>query len=169
MMKVQIILGSKSDRSQVFPAQEILSELKIPVKVNVASAHRTPEHVIDLAKNARSNGVKVIIAAAGGAAHLAGVIAAHTTLPVIALPIHTRLAGIDSLLSSTQMPAGIPLASVGIGGGKNAGLLAASILAVSDDKVAHRILEFRDKLTAKCLGDDVVYGKEYDGEGRIIE
>ena len=131
---VSIIMGSTSDLKVMEAAAKFLDEMQIPFEVNALSAHRTPEMVAEFAKSAQERGIKVIIAGAGGAAHLPGVIAASTNLPVIGVPIKSSnsIEGLDSILSILQMPSGIPVATVAINGGKNAGLLAAKILAVSD-------------------------------------
>ena len=150
--QVLILMGSDSDFDQVSPAVDVLRELGVSVEVAVASAHRSPERVVALARHARESGVGVIIAAAGGAAHLAGVVAAHTTLPVVALPVgNGTLGGIDALLSSVQMPPGVPIAAVGIGAGRNAGLFAAQILGTDDALVASRLADFRVAQTAKVV------------------
>lgn len=143
---VLIVMGSDSDFDQVVPAADVLRQLSVGVEMLVASAHRSPERVVDLASRARDRGIGVVIAAAGGAAHLAGVIAANTTLPVVALPVgNGTLGGLDALLSSVQMPPGVPIASVGIGGGRNAGLYAAQVLSIEDAGVASRLAELRSK------------------------
>ena len=134
---VAVIMGSKSDWDTMRNAVEILDELGVPNEARVLSAHRTPEATAEFARNAADRGLRVIIAGAGGAAHLAGVIAAHTWLPVLGVPIQSKLQGLDSLLSTAQMPGGIPVGTLAIGeaGAKNAGLLAAAILATSDDSI----------------------------------
>lgn len=140
MKKVGIIMGSDSDLPIVKKATDMLKSLEIPFEVHVYSAHRTPVEARDFALNARSNGFGAIIAAAGMAAHLAGAIAANTTLPVIGIPCQgAMLDGMDALLSTVQMPTGIPVATVAINGGANAALLAAQILAVSDGELAARL------------------------------
>ena len=155
MKKVGIIMGSDSDLPIVGKSADTLKALGIPFEVHVYSAHRTPEQARDFAVNARKNGFGVIIAAAGMAAHLAGAIAANTTLPVIGIPCKSsNLDGMDALLSTVQMPSGIPVATVAINGGANAALLAAQILAVSDDELAA-------KLDAKRVSDaEVVLQKD---------
>ena len=141
---VLVVMGSESDLPLVQPAAEALKELDVPHEVHIASAHRTPDRAIALATAARGQGVRVIIAAAGGAAHLAGVIAAHTTRPVIGIPIASGgLGGLDALLSTAQMPSGVPVATVAINGAQNAGLLAAEILAVSDPAIASKLDDMR--------------------------
>jgi len=141
---VLIVMGSDSDLEQLTPAWKVLDSLKVSYDVTVASAHRSPDRVVALARGARDKGYGVVLAAAGGAAHLAGVIAAHTTLPVVAVPMVVgSLGGVDALLSAVQMPPGIPLASVGIGGARNAGYFAAAILAATDPALASRLEAFR--------------------------
>lgn len=140
MRKVGIVMGSDSDLPIIRKATDMLQKLEIPFEVHVYSAHRTPEEARSFAVNARKNGFGVIIAAAGMAAHLAGAIAANTTLPVIGIPCKsTNLDGIDALLSTVMMPSGIPVATVAIDGGANAALLAAQILAVEDNALAARL------------------------------
>lgn len=140
MKKVGIVMGSDSDLPVLQKAMDTLDALEIPFEVHVYSAHRTPEEAHLFASTAREQGFGVIIAAAGMAAHLAGVIAANTTLPVIGIPCKsTNLDGIDALLSTVQMPSGIPVATVAINGGTNAALLSAQILALSDDALAERL------------------------------
>jgi len=141
---VLIVMGSDSDLEQLTPAWKVLDSLQVSYHVSVASAHRSPDRVVALARGAREKGYGVVLAAAGGAAHLAGVIAAHTTLPVVAVPIVVgSLGGVDALLSAVQMPPGVPLASVGIGGARNAGYFAAAILAATDPELASRLEAFR--------------------------
>ena len=143
---VAIIMGSESDLPQVKPAAEMLGKLGIPHEVHIASAHRTPERAIALAQDARKRGLRVIIAAAGGAAHLAGLLAAHTTLPVIGLPIASgSLGGMDALLSTVQMPKGVPVATVAINSAENAALLAAQILAIEDLGLSQRLAKMREE------------------------
>ena len=155
MSKVLILMGSDSDFEQLKPAWTILSELNIESEVRVSSAHRTPDVVHELATKARENGFGVIIAAAGGAAHLAGVCAALSTLPVVAMPIaNGSIGGMDALLSSVQMPPGIPLASVGIAGARNAGLFAAAILGAQDPTVAKALADYRTRLHNKVTAAD---------------
>lgn len=147
---VVIVMGSDSDLPLVEEAAGVLEELGVACELHVASAHRTPARVVALAREARPRGVKVIIAAAGMAAHLAGVLAAHTTLPVIGLPIASgALGGVDALLSTVQMPDGVPVAAVAINGARNAGLLAAEIIATSDDALAQRLSQMRDRMAKK--------------------
>ena len=153
--KVLIVMGSDSDLDQLLPAVDTLKELGVACEVTVASAHRSPDRVVAIARAARENGFGVVLAGAGGAAHLAGVFAAHTTLPVVAVPIAVgTLGGMDALLSSVQMPGGVPIASVGIGSGRNAGLFAAAILASSDAALAAKLDVFRSRQAAKVVDAD---------------
>lgn len=141
---VGVIMGSKSDIETMQPAADILAEFGVPCEVKVVSAHRTPDEMFDYAKSARDRGLKVIIAGAGGAAHLPGMVASLTTLPVIGVPVQTKaLGGLDSVYSILQMPAGVPVATVSIGNGKNAGLLALRILGATDEAVAEKLEAFR--------------------------
>lgn len=147
---VAIIMGSTSDWATMEHTAKTLDTLKVPYNAQVVSAHRTPERLYDFAKNAKKNGVKVIIAGAGGAAHLPGMTAAMTVLPVLGVPVESKaLKGLDSLLSIAQMPGGIPVGTLAVGkaGAINAGLLAASILAVTDEALAKRLGAWRDKQT----------------------
>jgi 5-(carboxyamino)imidazole ribonucleotide mutase len=142
---VGVIMGSKSDYEFMSAACEVMSELQVPHEVRVMSAHRTPDVVLDYSASARDRGLRVIIAGAGGAAHLAGVVAAKTTLPVIGVPMPSALNGLDSLLSIVQMPKGVPVATmaIGKGGAANAGLFAAAILALNDNQLADRLAKWR--------------------------
>ena len=145
---VGIIMGSDSDLPTLQLAVDVCAEFGIPHEVRIISAHRTPVDMAEYARTARERGLKVIIAGAGGAAHLPGMVAAHTTLPVIGVPVPSEhLRGLDSLLSIVQMPAGIPVATVAIGGGKNAGLLAVQILAATDVELASRLEAYRSSMT----------------------
>lgn len=153
---VGIIMGSKSDLETMQETMAILDELQISYEANVVSAHRTPDKMFEYAELARERGIKVIVAGAGGAAHLPGMVAAKTTLPVIGVPVQSRaLNGMDSLLSIVQMPGGIPVATVAIGkaGAKNAGLLAASMLSTSYDTIATKLDEYRQMMTDTVLKD----------------
>ena len=153
---VGIIMGSKSDLETMQETMAILDELQISYEANVVSAHRTPDKMFEHAELARERGIKVIVAGAGGAAHLPGMVAAKTTLPVIGVPVQSRaLNGMDSLLSIVQMPGGIPVATVAIGkaGAKNAGLLAASMLSTSYDTIATKLDEYRQMMTDTVLKD----------------
>lgn len=155
MVRVLIVMGSDSDLAQMTPAWVTLEKLGIEYEVTVASAHRSPERVIKISQEARDKGFGVVLAGAGGAAHLAGVIAAHTTLPVVAVPIAVgTLGGVDALLSAVQMPGGVPIASVGIGGARNAGLFAAAILGAADPKVAERLRTFRHDQVEMVIASD---------------
>lgn len=155
MKKIGVIMGSDSDLPVVKKATDVLAELNIPFEVHVYSAHRTPEQARDFALNARTNGFGAIICAAGMAAHLAGAIAANTTLPVIGIPCSgAKLDGMDALLSTVQMPSGIPVATVAIDGAKNAALLAAEILAVSDFELAAVLDDRRKKEADAVLAKD---------------
>lgn len=148
--EVAVIMGSRSDWETMKPCAEMLEELGINYTASAMSAHRAPDLVFEFAQNAASEGYKVIIAAAGGAAHLPGVIAAKTYLPVIGVPMESKsLKGLDSLLSIVQMPSGVPVATVAIGaaGAKNAAILAASILGIADDKIASSLAAYRSNLT----------------------
>jgi 5-(carboxyamino)imidazole ribonucleotide mutase len=149
--KVSIIMGSTSDLPVMEKAAQLLNELKIPFEINALSAHRTPEQVEKFAKGAEARGIKVIIAAAGMAAHLPGVIASMTKLPVIGVPIKASLDGLDALLAIVQMPPGIPVATVGIDGAQNAGILASQILALSDVELAQRLEGFKENLKVKIV------------------
>ena len=149
--RVSIIMGSTSDLPVMEQAAKILDELEIPFEISALSAHRTPEAVEKFAKNAKTKGIRVIIAAAGMAAHLPGVIASMTTLPVIGVPINASLDGLDSLMAIVQMPPGIPVATVGIGAAQNAGILAAQILALGDEKIAEGLKSFKEGLKNKIL------------------
>ncbi|MDD2269169.1 MAG: 5-(carboxyamino)imidazole ribonucleotide mutase [Eubacteriales bacterium] len=155
MKKVAVIMGSDSDLKVVEPAIKQLAEFGIPCEARIMSAHRTPEAVAEFTKNARSNGFGAIIAAAGKAAHLAGAIAAQTTLPVIGIPIKSStLDGLDALLSTVQMPSGLPVATVAIDGAANAAILAAQIIAISDENLAHKLDDFREKMKNSVLEKD---------------
>ncbi len=148
---VAIIMGSRSDWETLKPAADMLDQLGVAYEAKVISAHRTPQRLYDFATKARSNGVQVIIAGAGGAAHLPGMAAAMTTLPVLGVPVAaTGLLGMDSLMSIVQMPKGIPVGTLAIGqaGAANAGLLAAQILSLADEGLAQRLTQFRDAQTA---------------------
>ncbi len=146
--KVGIIMGSDSDLEVFAEAAKVLEEFGVTYDMTVGSAHRAPERAKKYAETAIARGIKVLIAGAGGAAHLAGVIAAHTTLPVIGLPVKAKsLDGLDSLLSTVQMPPGIPVATVGINAGKNAGLLALQILATADKALEEKLKEYKKKMS----------------------
>ena len=146
-MKVAVIMGSISDLKTMEEACSILAELGVEYECEVVSAHRTPEKMFNFAKNAKENGFSVIIAGAGGAAHLPGMVASLTVLPVIGVPIKSKaLKGMDSLLSIVQMPAGVPVATVAIGGAKNAGILAASILGITNTKLQKSLENYKQNM-----------------------
>ena len=148
-MKVAILMGSDKDMSKMDPCATVLDSLSIPHEVHVMSAHRTPERVAAFARDARENGFGVIVCGAGKAAHLAGAVAAHSTLPVIGIPIAAGgLGGVDALYATVQMPTGIPVATVAIDSSANAAYLAASILSLTDDDLATRLTGYRDGLKA---------------------
>jgi 5-(carboxyamino)imidazole ribonucleotide mutase len=148
---VSIIMGSVSDLPIMEKAAALLNDMEVPFEMHALSAHRTPAEVEAFAKGARSRGIKVIIAAAGMAAHLAGVIASMTTLPVIGVPINSSLDGIDALLAIVQMPPGIPVATVGINGAANAALLAVQILATNEEKLQKKLLLYKEDLKKKIV------------------
>ena len=155
MAKVGILMGSKSDFEVVKPAVNVLKKFGVETEVRVISAHRTPDEAHEFAANAKANGIEVIICAAGKAAHLGGVIAAFTTLPVIGLPVKTdMMGGLDSLLSIVQMPAGIPVATVGVNGGENAGLLAVQMLAIKYEELATKLAQYKQAMRDKINADD---------------
>ena len=155
-MKVGVIMGSGSDWDVMEPAVVTLEEFGIEVEKRVISAHRAPHALMEWAESARERGLRVIIAGAGGAAHLAGVIAGLTTLPVIGVPVRSKtLDGLDSLLSIVQMPSGIPVATVAINGSKNAALLAIQMLALNDELLLAKLEEFRRKQTEKVLATEI--------------
>jgi 5-(carboxyamino)imidazole ribonucleotide mutase len=148
---VSIIMGSTSDLPVMEKSAEILNSFRIPFEMNALSAHRTPDEVEKFAKTAASRGIKVIIAAAGMAAHLPGVIASMTPLPVIGVPIKASLEGLDSILSILQMPPGIPVATVGINAAQNAGILAAQIIATGDPEVLDEVVKYKESLKRKIV------------------
>ncbi len=150
---VSIVMGSDSDMEVMKKSAEFLNELGVPNEMTIVSAHRTPERLFNFAKNAEKNGVRVIIAGAGGAAHLPGMIASISSVPVIGVPIKSSnsIDGWDSVLSILQMPAGVPVATVALNGGRNAGILAAQILGASDQKLRQKITDFK-----KDLSDEVI-------------
>ena len=165
MKQVSVIMGSKSDLEVMQNCMEMLKQFEIGYEVKILSAHRTPEATHDYAASLKDDGFKVVIAAAGGAAHLAGVIAGVTTLPVIGVPIETKaLGGLDSLLSIVQMPKGIPVATTAIGkaGAANAAILAAEILALSDERLAKAMLEHKKSMAEKILSDSDI--ETYEGK-----
>ncbi len=149
--QVSIIMGSTSDLPVMEGAAQILNELEIPFEMNALSAHRTPEEVETFAKGARARGIKVIIAAAGMAAHLPGVIAAMTPLPVIGVPIKSSFDGMDALLAIVQMPPGIPVATVAVNGSRNAAILAVQMIATGNTDVMEKLIEFKEELKGKIV------------------
>lgn len=161
--QVSIIMGSTSDWPVMQKTADFLNEMQIPFEVNALSAHRTPEKVEKFAKNAKENGIKVIIAAAGMAAHLPGVIAAMTPLPVIGVPIKASLDGLDALLAIVQMPPGIPVATVGINGSLNAGILAAQIIGSGDESIYNKTVEYKENLKVKIAkANEDLASNKYD-------
>ena len=148
---VSIIMGSTSDLPVMEKTAELLNSFRIPFEINALSAHRTPEEVEKFAKGAASRGIKVIIAAAGMAAHLPGVIASMTSVPVIGVPIKASLEGLDSLLAIVQMPPGIPVATVGINAAQNAGILAAQIIATGDSEIMREVVKYKESLKKKIV------------------
>lgn len=161
MAKIAVIMGSKSDLGVVQPAVNVIKSFGVETEVRVISAHRTPEEAHEFSLNAKSRGIEVIICAAGKAAHLGGVIAANTTLPVIGLPVKTdMMGGLDSLLSIVQMPSGIPVATVGVNGGENAGLLALQILGVKYPEIVEKLADYKIKMKNKINADDEALQKE---------
>lgn len=156
MLEVGIIMGSKSDLPVMQNAIDILNEFEIDSEVEIVSAHRTPEKMFKYAQDAKKKGIKVIIAGAGGAAHLPGMIASITTLPVIGVPIKSRnsIDGWDSILSILQMPDGVPVGTVALNGSKNAGILAAQIIAITNDKLSQKIEDFKKELENKVISSN---------------
>ena len=155
-MKVGLIMGSASDLEVMSAAMETLAEFGVDFEKRVISAHRTPDLMFEYAKTAKERGIGVIIAGAGGAAHVAGVVAGLTTVPVIGVPVRTQMmGGLDSLLSIVQMPGGIPVATVAINGSKNAALLAVEILALGDEELGKKLEEYRKKQTEKVLNTEI--------------
>ncbi len=163
--RVGVIMGSDSDWSVMEDAAHALAEFDVPFEVGVVSAHRTPDRMLDYAKTAAGRGIEVIIAGAGGAAHLPGMVASATPLPVIGVPVPlAKLDGLDSLLSIVQMPAGVPVATVSIGGARNAGLLAVRILGASDPQLRKRMEAFQADLEATVLQKDAALRSRLLGE-----
>lgn len=161
--RVSIIMGSTSDMPVMEKAAALLNEFKIPFEINALSAHRTPAEVEVFAKNAAQNGIEVIIAAAGMAAHLPGVIASMTTLPVIGVPINASLDGMDALLAIVQMPPGIPVATVGINGALNAAILATQIMATGDERLKQVLTDYKEGLKKKIVeANDELSKVKYD-------
>lgn len=162
-IRVGIVMGSDSDWDKINGVAKALDEFNIGYEINVMSAHRTPNKVLEYAENAKNRGLQVIIAAAGGAAHLAGVVASHTILPVIGIPVKTdMMGGLDSLLSTVQMPGDVPVATVGTGSGgaRNAGLLAVQIMALSDSTLAEALVRFKEKLVEKIETKNAAFQKK---------
>ncbi len=158
---VAVVMGSKSDFDVVKPAIKVLKKFGVDTTVRVISAHRTPDAAHEFAASAKDNGIEVIIGVAGKAAHLAGVLAAFTTLPVIALPVKTSMmGGLDSLLSMVQMPSGIPVATVGVDGGENAGLLAVQMLALKYPELGEKLSEYKKEMAEKIERDDKALQEE---------
>lgn len=160
--RVAILMGSDSDWEVMSAAVKRLSDFGIGAEAHVMSAHRTPARVMEYVSSARARGIRVFIAGAGSAAHLAGVVAAHTTLPVIGVPLNASLNGLDSLLATVQMPSGVPVATVAIGkaGAENAAILATQILALSDDGLAQRLVEFKADMARKVEDKDAALQKK---------
>lgn len=159
-IRVGILMGSDSDWEKINGVAKALDEFDVGYEIHVMSAHRTPTQVFDYASTAKSRGLRVLIAAAGGAAHLAGVVASHTTLPVVGIPVKTDLAGgLDSLLSTVQMPGDVPVATVGTGSGgaRNAGILAVQMMALADEKLAKKLEDFKTKLAEKIAAKDAAF------------
>ena len=151
-MKVGIIMGSDSDLPVMQEAAAILSQLGVEYELTIVSAHRTPDRLVDYGKNAHNNGIGVVIAGAGGAAHLPGMIAAFTHLPVIGVPVKSsNMSGLDSLYSIVQMPPGVPVATVAINGARNAGILAAQIIGISNEEVAKSVIAFKESMNTEVL------------------
>lgn len=156
MIQVSIIMGSKSDYEVMKKACEVFDEFHVEYEKKIVSAHRTPELLYQYAKTAKERGIKVIIAGAGGAAHLPGMVSAITTLPVIGVPVKSsNLSGLDSLLSIVQMPGGVPVGTMAINGSKNAALYALSILSLQDDVIAKKLEDFRKKQTEEVLQSEL--------------
>ncbi len=161
MLKIAVLMGSKSDLSVVKPAVALIRKFGVECEVRVISAHRTPEEAHVFSVNAEKNGIEVIICAAGKAAHLGGVIAASTSLPVIGLPVKTdMMGGLDSLLSIVQMPSGIPVATVGVNAGENAGLLALQILGIKYSGIAAKLKDYKEEMRKKINSDDTALQTE---------
>ena len=162
-MKIAFVMGSDSDLPIVEKGIEVVQSFGVPVEVRVISAHRTPAEAENFAKNAEANGIGVIVAAAGKAAHLGGVLAAYTTLPVVALPIKSStLDGLDALLSMVQMPPGIPVATVAIDGALNAGLLALQILGVADEGIRAKLKAYKEDMAVKVRQKDEMIRNQYN-------
>ena len=156
MAKVGIIMGSKSDYPVMKEAEDILKEFNIDYEIEIVSAHRTPEKMMDYSKNAHKRGINVIIAGAGGAAHLPGMVASNSPLPVIGVPVKSRnsIDGWDSVLSILQMPNGVPVATVALNGAKNAGILAAQIIGISDSEITKKLVDYKSQLEKKVYDSE---------------
>ena len=167
---VGVIMGSDSDWPVMKAAAEALAEFEVPYEVSVVSAHRTPQRMLEYARTAADRGLRVIIAGAGGAAHLPGMVASATTLPVVGVPVPLKyLDGLDSLLSIVQMPAGIPVATVSVGGARNAGLLAVRMLSVADEKLRDRLARFASDLEQLVLDKDAKLQEGLTASGEANE
>jgi len=162
---ISIIMGSQSDLPVMSQAAEFLDSMDLPYEITIVSAHRTPHRMVEFAQNAKARGVKVVIAGAGGAAHLPGMVASMTTLPVIGVPIKSSnsIDGWDSILSILQMPNGVPVATVALNGAKNAGILAAEILGTSDDAVSAKLAQFKKKQTQKVMDSVAQLDRQKNG------
>lgn len=160
LKKVAVIMGSDSDLPIVKKAIDCLKEFGVETEVHIMSAHRTPTEACEFAKNAKANGFGVIISAAGMAAHLGGVLAAHTTLPVIGIPIKSSFEGLDALLATVQMPSGIPVATVAVNGAKNAAVLALEILALNDDELSEKLLKMKEDMAKEVREKDLKLQQE---------
>ncbi len=159
-IRVGVLMGSDSDWEKINGVAKALDEFDVGYEIHVMSAHRTPDKVLEYASTAKARGLSVIIAAAGGAAHLAGVVASHTTLPVIGIPVKTdMMGGLDSLLATVQMPGDVPVATVGTGSGgaRNAGILAVQMMALADEKLAKKLDDFKAKLVEKIAAKDAAF------------
>lgn len=163
LKKVAVIMGSDSDWAIVKKAVDCLKEYHVETEVRVMSAHRTPEEACSFAKNAKQNGFGVIIAAAGMAAHLGGVLAAHTTLPVIGIPVKSSFEGLDALLATVQMPSGIPVATVAVNGAKNAAILALQILALGDEDLSAKLEQMKEQMAKEVRQKDEKIQREANG------
>lgn len=168
MSKVAIIMGSDSDLPVMQEAAEMLEDFGIEFQISIVSAHRTPERMYEYARAAEANGFKIIIAGAGGAAHLPGMVASITHLPVIGVPVKSKtMSGLDSLYSIVQMPPGVPVATVAINGARNAGILAAQIIGINDPVISERVKKYKDKIEAEVLSkaerlEEIGYEKYLD-------
>lgn len=164
MKKIAVVMGSKSDLEKAKQATDIFDKFGVPYVVRVLSAHRTPDEAAEFARSARKNGFAAIIAVAGKAAHLGGVLAAATTLPVIALPVSTSfLDGLDSVLSILPMPSGVPVAVMGVNAGANAGLFCVRMLAADDDALNKKYVEYADNMRKNTLADDAAVSAQFNG------